>query len=98
VRRSLEPGFMALSASSPRPAHRLQPPRPSRLRHDEAMPEASVDGEPSLCQSCSFVRFVSGSRGQRYLLCTNKTITEKYPPQPVIECRVYAALSSTEKT
>jgi hypothetical protein len=46
----------------------------------------------SLCESCRFLRDVKGRRGQRYLLCTNEAIGVKYPPQPVLACRGYAAV------
>jgi hypothetical protein len=43
----------------------------------------------SLCLSCAFVRSVTGRRGQRYLLCRNEAIPEKYPRQPVLACSGY---------
>jgi hypothetical protein len=45
---------------------------------------------PSLCSSCAFVRIVTGRHGQRYLLCANDAIPEKYLPQPVLHCAGYA--------
>ena len=44
---------------------------------------------PSLCDTCVFVREVSGRRGQVYLLCQNDAIAAKYLPQPVLECGGY---------
>ncbi len=40
----------------------------------------------SLCRSCVFLREVTGRRGQRYVLCRNEEIAEKYPQQPVLDC------------
>ena len=45
---------------------------------------------PSLCESCSFMRLVRGRRGQRYFLCENETVEAKYPRQPVLTCHGYA--------
>lgn len=45
----------------------------------------------SLCRSCAFVRLVQGRLGQTYLLCGNKAVALKYPPQPVVRCAGYAA-------
>jgi len=50
-----------------------------------------VTERKSLCASCAFVRVVRGRRDQRYLLCRNDAIPEKYPRQPVVECRGYDA-------
>jgi hypothetical protein len=50
---------------------------------------------PSLCVSCTFVRVVHGRNDERYLLCRNETIPEKYPRQPVIACPGYEARLET---
>jgi hypothetical protein len=43
----------------------------------------------SLCGSCSFVREVPGRHAQRYLLCQNPIVADKYPRQPVLVCPGY---------
>ena len=45
--------------------------------------------QPSLCPSCAFMRVVTGRHSQRYLLCRNEQIPEKYPRQPVTTCSGY---------
>jgi hypothetical protein len=36
------------------------------------------------------MRTVGGRLGQRYLLCENDAIDDKYPRQPVVSCAGYA--------
>ena len=43
----------------------------------------------SLCETCAFVRGVQSRRGQRYLLCQNAAIADKYPRQPMLACVGY---------
>jgi hypothetical protein len=40
------------------------------------------------------MRLVHGRRGQRYLLCENDAIAEKYPRQPVLACPGFASRKS----
>ena len=48
---------------------------------------------PSLCHTCSFVRFVAGRYDQVYLLCQNDLLREKYPRQPIRGCVGYAPVT-----
>ena len=43
----------------------------------------------SLCETCAYVREVRSRRGQRYLLCQNEAIADKYPRQPLLACAGY---------
>ncbi len=47
-----------------------------------------------LCPGCAHVRIVKGRRGQRYLLCRNPLIPERYPRQPVVACAGYRPVST----
>jgi len=62
----------------------LIPIHPSRIADN---PNAAL----SLCESCAFARRVEGRNQQRYVLCGNKAIAVKNPPQPVFACDGYEA-------
>ena len=51
----------------------------------------------SLCQSCAFVREVTGRLGQTYLMCQNEKIAAKYLPQPVLQCVGYLPVERPER-
>jgi len=50
----------------------------------------------SLCESCNSMREVVSAKGSRFLLCQLSTVDSafaKYPPQPIVRCRGYQAIT-----
>ena len=68
------------------------PPRSSPKPQRSHCPAVTRDLH-SLCVSCAFARVVRGRRDQRYLLCRNDAVPERYPRQPVLVCSGYETRS-----
>ncbi|MGC4007385.1 MAG: hypothetical protein QM811_31380 [Pirellulales bacterium] len=54
---------------------------------------------PTLCAACRWVKPVVSGKGSRFLLC-RKSLSDpafaKYPPQPVVRCVGYEAVSGDD--
>lgn len=50
----------------------------------------TVFAPAGLCTSCSFMKRVTGRRGQAYTLCRNNDLPVRYPSLPVQACAGYA--------